>query len=123
MPTSELVIFIIGLTSIVGLITYALILKNRLNHVLMSYVQLTMDNTIIKNELQHMQIMQENDEFLQFLSTTRDSAFKYIEEVQLVIKDFSEKADHIIRNPDVSPNTVIAYKKLLDMLPKDKDNA
>ena len=117
----DLVLFLFSLITIVALVTYVVILRKRLNSVLKMYIQSTMNNTILTTELTNLQMLQNNDEFLKFLSDTRTAAFQYIEEVQLAIKDFADKADHIIRTPEVSPNTVIAYKKLLDMLPKDNN--
>lgn len=119
----DIILFLFSLVTIVALVTYIVVLKKRLNNILKMYIQSTMNNTILTTEVHNLQMLQNNDEFLKFLSDTRTAAFEYIEEVQNAIKDFALKADHIIRTPDISPNTVIAYKKLLDMLPKDETNA
>ena len=107
---------------IAGLTTYVIILKRRMKNVLALYAQASLDNMSLQNELVNTTALYNNDEFINFLSTSREEAFKYIEEVQSAIRDFAEKADHIIRDTDVSPNTIISFKRLLDMLPKD-DNA
>jgi ATP-dependent protease HslVU (ClpYQ) peptidase subunit len=118
----DILIFIAGLVSIVGLTTYVIILRRRMKNVLALYAQVTLDNMSLQNQLINATALYSNDEFVNFLSTSRDSAFQYIEEVQSAIRDFASKADHIVRDTNISPDAVVSFKRLIDMLPKE-DNA
>jgi hypothetical protein len=121
----DVIIFLFCLIAIVGLTTYLIILRKRYKNLIAMYAKSIMDIDVLQNELKMTNYLHASDEFLKFISNSRDAAYTYIEEVQVAIKDFAEKADHIIRTPDVSPNTVLAYKKLIEMLPNEenKDNA
>jgi hypothetical protein len=57
----------------------------------------------------------ESDGFLKFISDSRETAFSYIEEVQLAIKELSE-ATESGKEEDIN----VAYHKLVGLLPEEK---
>lgn len=119
----DLIVFISCLIAIVGLSTYTIILQKKYSNLIKICAKTMMDIEVLQNELSIANNLYTNDDFIKFISQSRDSAYKYIEEIQEALKDFVEKADHIIRNPDISPNTVLSYKRLVDMLPKENKDA
>jgi hypothetical protein len=119
----DLIIFIVCLIAIVGLSTYTIILQKKYFNLVKVCARVMMDIDVLQNELKIANNIYANDDFIKFISQSRDAAYKYIEEVQEALKDFVEKADHIIRDSDVSPNTVLSYKKLIEMLPKENKDA
>lgn len=69
----------------------------------------------VKNESQDIE---QTDGFLKFISESRDWAFTYIEDVQQALSEYDDALatrDAILIND--------AYKKLVDFLPKDNDEA
>lgn len=120
---SDLIVFIICLVTIVGVSTYTIILQKKYLNLIKVCAKVMMDIEVLQNELKIANNIYANDDFVKFISISRDSAYKYIEEIQEALKDFIEKADHIIRDSSVSPNTILAYKKLIEMLPKENKDA
>jgi hypothetical protein len=117
----EFILFLISIAAITGLATYLIILNRRMKSVLALYAQSTLDNLALKSQLLNTAALYNNDEFISFLSTSREEAFKYIEEVQSAIRDFANKADYIVRDTNISPDAVVSFKRLIDMLPKEDD--
>lgn len=61
--------------------------------------------------------LSENGDFVKFLSTSRDWAFQYIEEVQAKILSLANAMDN--NNSDEIDE---AYKDLISMIPDQKEN-
>lgn len=119
---SNLLIYTLSFLLILNIIfvTKIIKLKKALNKIILS------NNTLSKKEID---IHQEN--FIKFISDSRDWAFKYIEEVQTGINNFIKEVDHeieyfdkygnIIATPMNKPMEIISksYKDLKKLVPEN----
>jgi hypothetical protein len=129
----------IVLSSIAALLAgYAFKLRRDKKRLLNSITSLTLDNFILRGELDKARdeaqnsSIEQSDGFLKFISESRDWAFKYIEEVQEGLKKFSDKVGPTIKYLDTYGTTVEtphdnsikivsqAYKELEKLLPQDE---
>ena len=103
---------------LLGLSIYQVVsLRLRLSRALSELVQSKADSLVISGKLGEAlaeRSLSDNEDFIKFLSTSRDWAFKYIEDVQVKIGNL-EKA---MKSGDESKIDV-AYKDLVSMMPKD----
>lgn len=119
-----------------SIIIYLVILNVKLKQVIklmtVSVLQANIDKQIVENGA----AISNDENFVKFLSQSRDDAFKYIEEVQQGIKDFLNKVDGTVKYYDTyglaSTGFFAPYdeamklfseevKKLEKLLPKEKD--
>lgn len=129
----------IVLSSIVALLAgYAIKLRRDKKRLLNAITSMTLDNFILKGELDRARdeaqnsSIEQSDGFLKFISESRDWAFKYIEEVQDGLKKFSGKVGPTIKYLETYGSTVEtphdssiktisqAYKELEKLLPQDE---
>lgn len=122
-----------GLFSVVMLISYYLVVK-RLNNVSYGFAQLYKDYVAIqdvlnsqagsKSSLTEDDMHREN--FIKFLSESRDWAFKYIEDVQTVIKKFIDEVqpqlDHYNKYGIVVEGMVPPHDFALKKISKEIDD-
>ena len=113
-------------------------LRKDKKRILNAVTKLTMDNFILKGELDKARDeaqnngIEQSDGFLKFISESRDWAFKYIEEVQTGLKKFSDVAGPTIKYLNTYGSTVEtphdasikkiseAYVELEKLLPQDE---
>jgi hypothetical protein len=114
-------IIISSLSAAVVILAVALIYSTLSKRNLKSQlIQTALDSMRISSELDRVNNqkgLNENDEFVKFLSDSRDWAFDYIETVQKSIMDL-----HIAMGLSDEVMIAAAYKSLLDHLPKDGVN-
>lgn len=99
-------------------------LKNKIIELSFLYVQSIIDNQIITDKILNNKDTTEKDHFISFLSNTRDDAFKYIENIQRDLIEFSnviEKEKNNYSNESFN-NILLAYKKLESNLPEEIPN-
>ena len=113
----ELVAFVIFMIFL-GLSIYQVVsLRLRLSKALSELVQSKTDSLILSGKLGEAlaeKSLSDNEGFIKFLSTSRDWAYKYIEDVQIKIANL-EGAMESGDNSKID----IAYKDLVSMMPKD----
>lgn len=136
----ELVAFSIFIVLFSILVFYSYMLKRKREKLLSIIVQLEMDKRILSQRLAEalLQLLpqakaERAEGFLRFLSESRDWAFKYIEDVQLAIGQFSSrinpeldylKTQEFLVGPShaSSFNKISeAYAELLKVMPTDSD--
>lgn len=111
-----LVSVIVALTAtLVGVIL--LYFKNK-KKLLTTVVQVYADKMILQDEVRKLRSEKElndkNTEFVRFLSESRESAFSYIEDVQLAIKNLREAM-----GGEDQHKITAAYNTILSFLPND----
>lgn len=103
---------------LLGLSIYQVVsLRLRLSRALSELVQSKADSLVISGKLGEAlaeKSLSDNEGFIKFLSTSRDWAYKYIEDVQAKIGNL-ESAMESGDNSKID----IAYKDLVSMMPKD----
>lgn len=67
-------------------------IKNR--ELILDLLQSNIDNTILVNKFE----IENSSDYLNFLDTTRNDAFLYIETVQLELNDFKDSTEKIIKH-------------------------
>jgi hypothetical protein len=102
-------------------IVLALVLKIKNTKLISSVGQLIVDKKIISDELDRMSFVINNsstieNDFIKFLSESRDGAYEYIEDVQSAILDL-----HNSMGQDDEDKIDVAYKNLLNFLPTTND--
>lgn len=117
-----------------GSITFLLVLlyKVRLdsNKLQAKLTQAYIDNIILSERVTTLaaekdaNALKEDDGFIKFLSSSRDWAFTYIEEVQTVVQEFKDKAGPPVQRLSESDNADVkliteAYNSLVDILPDE----
>jgi hypothetical protein len=83
-------------------------------------VQAEMDRIMTMMQLEKLKgsnDVEKTDGFLKFVSDSRDWAFEYIENAQKVIEEY----DEALSTQDAAKIN-IAYKKLIELLPKEESN-
>ncbi len=87
-------------------------------------LQLSIDKLTLMKKFEELSVKNESQDieqtegFLKFISQSRDWAFTYIEDVQLALVEY----DNALATKDVILIND-AYKRLMDFLPKDDDEA
>jgi hypothetical protein len=87
-------------------------------------LQLSIDKLTLMKKFEELSVKNESQDieqtegFLKFISQSRDWAFTYIEDVQLALVEY----DNALATKDVILIND-TYKKLMDFLPKDDDEA
>lgn len=104
------------------------------------YIQTELDKKLLGMEITTLQEekalreLSESDGFVKFLSTSRDWAFDYIEEVQEALEEFNETVAPILKWTETYGSAVqdnvfrdrlleisLAYEKLQSLLPKNNE--
>lgn len=120
----ELIIFIAVVVIFSAMSTLIVFLAMRVNRVRKDLVQSEVDKFIFMTQLDKMLQEQDtksiegSDGFLKFVSESRDWAFEYIENVQTALREYDEAL-----HTDDAKKLNESYKKLVDFLPKEEDNA
>ena len=120
MNTLDLIIFI-GMSVVITMLIFLLIkisLRNR--QLFAQSVQAEMDRIMTMMQLEKLKgsnDVEKTDGFLKFVSDSRDWAFEYIENAQKVIEEY----DEALSTQDAAKIN-IAYKKLIELLPKEESN-
>jgi biopolymer transport protein ExbB/TolQ len=109
---------IAGLTVlIVVLSVFVIVLKLKNTKLLSLVAQFFVDKTVLSEEVDRLSILVNNgpaieNDFVKFLSDSRNSAYEYIEEVQAAIEALYKAMES-----DKESNIDKAYKALLEFLP------
>lgn len=133
----DVLIVVLSLLSILFAISYAITFK-KLNKIIDSSAKLVVDNIALSNFIDSKLEIDKSDQevhkenFLKFLSDSRDWAFEYIEDVQSSltkfvndikpeIEYFKEYGDIVSMSPNYYSMKKIteAYDELIKLLPKD----
>ena len=138
MDIFSIIIYVILTTLIAYLGFRNLSLRNTLHNTIADKIQAQVNKDIIATE--YSKVVQElenkklekSDDFIKFLSDSRDKAFEYIETVQENLIKFDKQMTKIIKwnetygatigeNPhaDKIKEISVAYKKLKDLLPEN----
>jgi hypothetical protein len=100
------------------------------------YIDKNVSDNLAKEKLEELSVEDENnktsqDDFITFLTQSRQWAFDYIEQVQTAIQDFKESTGPSLEyfkeygavmnlpTDQLFHQIIPAYDKLIDMLPKD----
>lgn len=129
------------LSIVITLLTVRVITdKVKMNTLHVDKVQRILDMQVMNEKLAELEdinyelSMHGNDDFVKFLSSSRDWAYSYIEDVQVEIKKFSETAGPEILYYETygqsvsSPHSemldkiAMAYKDLVTLLPKNESD-
>jgi short subunit fatty acids transporter len=120
----EGIVFIAALALISFLIILILITKKNKDSLVKSVIQLEADKIIILDRLEKISSeldvkkLENTDEFVAFLSQSRDWAFEYIEDVQIAIKYLKNAM-----STDNKEEIKLAYAHLVELLPKDENDS
>lgn len=128
----ELVVFLVVLLIFASLVTYMLTLRVKVNVLADQLAQEVVDKIAITTKLaefasdNNLSNLEQTDGFIKFLSESRDSAFKYIEDVQLEIKAFMKEVGPVVEAYRAMPNKnlasdkiVNAYDRLIKIMPEE----
>ena len=95
------------------------------------YIQSELDKNLISLELSRIieensvRELSESEGFVKFISTSRDWAFEYIEEVQKALAEFDEEVSPKFKSAKDSHKVLkeisLAYDKLKTVLPKETE--
>lgn len=118
---AEIVIGVVALLIILGLLIGYVAERREHNKIAKLYIQASMKSYVLNKKLEEFAEenstlkFSENQDFVRFLSDSRDMAFEYIENVQGRLYNL----DSAMKNGDpILINTAI--ESLIDMLPKDE---
>jgi hypothetical protein len=136
----DFIVFGIYIVTVSVLIYLLVRLRLSNNAILAKFVQSELDKNLIAMQLSQaleknaLYEITESDGFVKFLSTSRDWAFEYIEEVQKALAEFDEEVGAQLEwantygnlaGPTVHSNTIKivseAYDKLKTVLPKNTE--
>lgn len=84
-------VFILYSIVLVIFLTMYFLIRKRYRNAIISMAQLIIDKDILMGRLEKAELAvskEVNDGFIKFLSQSRDAAFKYIEDVQVAIKNY-----------------------------------
>jgi carboxypeptidase C (cathepsin A) len=118
----ELAAYIVFVVVVVILLVAVYKTHLRAKRLANNLIQTAIDNTIFKDKIEELSSklelieLQRTDEFVKFLSESRDWAFQYIEDVQAAIqylKDAMEEGNEEKIND--------AYHNLVELLPKEEN--
>lgn len=113
---TEFILFTITITSVILAAAIGMYFRKKNLRFIAEIAQLSIDKQILVDQLAQEviknQAIHNTDGFLKFVSDSRDWAFQYIEEVQVVIQEIANK------------NTVshLDIERLKALLPKNVDN-
>lgn len=114
----EYILLIIAGVLLVALLTDDIILRVRRRKLLQSFLQITVENMTIKDQLANLPLLpSETEGFIKFLSESREWAFTYIEDVQKAITDLSVAMEN-----DDKDKISKAYEEVVSFLPKNEVN-
>lgn len=106
---------IIAIISILATaITYVILLKNRIKHLISVVAQAEIDKLMLKGGPKATEISEDTEGFIKFLSESREWAFEYIEIAQREIKSLKDA----VRSADTHKITE-AQNKIIKLLPDD----
>ena len=117
----EIIIGVVALLIILGLLIGYVAERREHNKISKLYIQASMKSYVLNKKLEEFAEenstlkFSENQEFVRFLSDSRDMAFEYIENVQGRLYNLDSAMK---KNDPILINTAI--ESLLDMLPKDE---
>lgn len=127
----ELVVFLVIITIFASLVSYGLTLRVKINKLNSVILQEIADKVALSDTLNRVmreaakQKAEESDGFIKFLSESRDSAFKYIEDVQEGLASFIKDVGPIINAYRAMPvknatteKLVGAYDELVKLMPE-----
>lgn len=129
----ELIIFIIFFLIFMSSLMYNVMLTIKIQKLIQSLFQVNLDYFIIADQLKKANSI-DNDGMLEFLTKSREDAFRYIEGVQSALQIFKEelgpivayheKFGDVIYNPmgKQLDEVVLSYKKLMLLLPDNVAN-
>lgn len=136
MVTVELVLSVLfGLTAVYFSASYIAI-NQKLKLSQEAFVQLYLSHLTVKEHLEKTNIVNElsdesthRENFIKFLSESRDWAFTYIEDVQTGLDKFISNADPIVESIEANGTIldneknqlVTAYKELKTLLPQESN--
>lgn len=135
------ILLYIAYTILVSVLLYFVYRATLNNKELMArYIQAELDKKLLGMEITVLQEekalreLSESDGFVKFLSTSRDWAFDYIEEVQNALEDFDEAVAPILKWTETYGSAIqdnafrdrlleisSAYKRLQTLLPKNNE--
>jgi hypothetical protein len=113
----EIVIIAVLLTLIAVLLTSTIVLKIKNTKLISVVAQLFVDKNVMSEELDRLSFVVNNgpsieNDFIKFLSDSRDSAYEYIEKVQAAIESLYKAMES-----DKSSEIDKSYKELIKFLP------
>jgi hypothetical protein len=137
----EFVSFVAIIATLVGVISYSILLRLRLKKAQSKLIQSLMDMNHVKSKLSEalMEIeskkLESTDGFLNFLSESRDWAFKYIEDVEKSFAEFDSAMKQVFQWSDTYGNVSgdsahtepineikTAYEKYKSNMPNNTNN-
>lgn len=116
------VVYIVIALAFLALLILLYSSTNKSKKFAMSLVQAEIDKNLMFNKIKEFDQriesikLERSDEFLKFLSESRDAAFTYIEDVQVAINALKTSID----NND-EEETALAHKHLFELLPKQEN--
>jgi mannitol-specific phosphotransferase system IIBC component len=134
----EFAIFAFALLVFFGLVVTNIRTRMQNNKLKTNLTQESIDRAIVMQEMQKLMAeidtknSSQNDGFLKFVSESREAAFKYIEEVQLAIKEFDNHVGPVVKHYketgkvlERKPSELVkeltsAYDKLMESMPKEE---
>jgi len=132
MGVTEFVLFIATIVLFASLVSYGLTLRVKITRLSNLLAQEVVDKISISNKLAAMvseknsDTLQQSDGFIKFLSESRDSAFKYIEDVQKELDTFIKDVGPVVNayrevsTEDAGSQKIIeAYDNLAKFLPEE----
>jgi type II secretory pathway component PulJ len=112
-------VIIIAILFFVAFVSFAAMIRARLRNTKLTATisQLIVDKQTLGDELDRLSFISSNsvdieNGFIKFLSETRDSAYEYIQDVQISISELKDAIDS-----GNEENIAVAYTKLIDFLP------
>jgi hypothetical protein len=116
------VIFVVVALSFLALLILLYSSTNKSKKFAMSLVQAEIDKNLLFDKIKEFDQriesikLERSDEFVKFLSESREAAFTYIEDVQVAINALKTSVD----NND-EEETALAHKHLFELLPKQEN--
>jgi uncharacterized membrane protein (UPF0182 family) len=112
-------VVIIAILFFIAFVSFAAVIRTRLKNTQLTAVmsQLIVDKQTLGDELDRLSFISSNsvdieNGFIKFLSETRETAYEYIENVQISIAELKDAIES-----GNEENIAVAYKKLIDFLP------
>lgn len=103
-------------------IGYIVVLRSRINRLIESAAQMMIDKGNLLKKLSEaltaleQKPIEQTDGFLRYLETTRDSAFTFIEDVQVAISKFDSETKTIFAKSDLNKEDANIIKQAYDNL-------
>lgn len=92
----ELYLFVLVTVCFVGSFTGFLVIRQRYQRSMKAVINLTLEKGMILERLEKLELessKEVNDGFIKFLSQSRETAFQYIENVQVAIQNYANVVD------------------------------